>query len=88
MTDKDPNKGYVAILGWSLNAINAIDNFDRRYIIVAPDWAEDYAREHGIPFISWNFERLNERSMEIAHRLEEEGVDRASAAASSSPTRL
>ncbi|WP_432697399.1 ATP-grasp domain-containing protein [Marinobacterium sp. YM272] len=75
MQEKDPNKGYVAILGWSLNAINAIENFDRRYIIVAPDWAEEYAREHGIPFVSWNFERLNERSMEIAHRLEEEGVD-------------
>ena len=75
MTEKNPDKGYVAILGWSINAINAIENFDRRYVVVAPQWAEDYARENGIPFIAWNFERLNDRSMEIAEQLRDEGVD-------------
>ncbi|MDX1580736.1 MAG: carboxylate--amine ligase, partial [Alphaproteobacteria bacterium] len=73
--EKDPNKGYVALLGWTLNAIDAMEQFDRRYVIVAPEWAEDYAKEHDIPFIPWNFERLNDRSMEIAERLKEEGVD-------------
>lgn len=75
MTEKNPDKGYVAILGWKLNAIDALERFDRRYVIVAPFWAEDYAREHDIPFIPWDFERLDERSFEIAHVLEEEGVD-------------
>ena len=75
MADKDPNKGYVALLGWSLGAIEAADRFDRRYIVVAPDWAETYCKEHDIPYIPWNFERLNDRSMEIAERLKEEGVD-------------
>ena len=75
MTDHNPDKGYIAILGWSLNAIDAIDRFDRKYVVVAPEWAEDYCREHDIPFIPWNFERLNDRSMEIAERLKEEGVD-------------
>ncbi|MGH8274319.1 MAG: ATP-grasp domain-containing protein [Gammaproteobacteria bacterium] len=75
MTAKNPDKGYVAILGWSLNAIEAMEKFDRRYVIVAPDWAEDFATKHNIPYISWNFERLNDRSMEIAHRLQDEGVD-------------
>ena len=69
MSDKNPDKGYIAILGWSLNAIDAIDRFDRRYVIVAPDWAQSYAEENDIPFIPWNFERLNERSMEIADLL-------------------
>ena len=73
--EKNPEKGYVALLGWSLNAIDALDKFDRRYVVVAPDWAEDFATKHDIPYISWNFERLNDRSMEIAHRLKEEGVD-------------
>ncbi|HKJ94106.1 MAG TPA: carboxylate--amine ligase [Gammaproteobacteria bacterium] len=75
MTAKNPEKGYVAILGWSLNCIEALEKFDRRFVIVAPDWAEDFAREHDIPYISWNFERLNDRSMEIAQRLKDEGVD-------------
>ncbi|MEX1039638.1 MAG: hypothetical protein WDZ51_03335 [Pirellulaceae bacterium] len=75
MTEKNPDKGYVAILGWSLKAIDAIDRFDRRYVIVAPEWAEQYAEEHDIPYIKWNFERLNDRSFEIAQILQERGVD-------------
>ena len=39
MSEKDPNKSYVAILGWSLKAIEAADSFNRRYIVVAPPWA-------------------------------------------------
>ncbi|MBD8505002.1 carboxylate--amine ligase [Hoyosella sp. G463] len=73
--EKDPNKGYVAILGWTLNAIDALDRFDRRYVVVAPEWAEDYARQNDIPFVPWNFERLNDRSMEIAQTLKDMGVD-------------
>lgn len=75
MTEKDPEKGYVALLGWSLGAIDAANRFDRRFVVVAPDWAEEYCSEHGIPYIAWNFERLNERSHEIAEKLHEEGVD-------------
>ncbi|MZR11445.1 carboxylate--amine ligase [Maritimibacter sp. DP07] len=75
MNNYDPEKGYVALLGWSLNAIDAADRFDRRYIVVAPSWAEEYCAQNDIPFISWDFDRLNERSHELAHRLQEEGVD-------------
>ncbi|MCK5873615.1 MAG: ATP-grasp domain-containing protein [Alcanivoracaceae bacterium] len=74
---KDVNKGYIALLGWSLNAVEAAENFDRRYIVVAPDWAEAYCTEHNIPYLPWNFERLNDRSMEIAERLRDLGVDAA-----------
>lgn len=72
---KNPDKGYVALLGWSLNAIDAAAQFDRRHVVVAPDWAEEYCTEHGIPYIKWNFERLNDRSNEIAEILQKEGVD-------------
>ncbi len=75
METYDPDKGYVALLGWSLNAIDAADRFDRRYVVVAPAWAEAYCEENEIPFIGWDFDRLNERSHELATRLKEEGVD-------------
>ena len=75
MTTKNPEKGYVALLGWSLNAIDAIDSFDRRYVVVAPPWAEEYCTQNEIPFMPWDFDRLNERSHELAHRLKDEGVD-------------
>lgn len=71
----DSNKGYVALLGWSLNAVEAAAAFDRRYIVVAPDWAQEYCDKHDIPYLPWNFERLNERSIEIAQKLQELGVD-------------
>jgi len=73
--NKDPNKGYVALLGWSLAAVEAAEDFDRRYVVVAPDWAEEYCKKHDIPYIPWNFERLNDRSVEIAQLLQEKGVD-------------
>lgn len=73
--EKNPEKGYVALLGWSLNAVDALERFDRRYVVVAPPWAEAYCKEHGIPYMSWDFERINDRSMEIAQKLKDEGVD-------------
>lgn len=73
--EKNPEKGYVALLGWSLNAVDALERFDRRYVVVAPPWAEAYCEEHGIPYMSWDFERINDRSMEIAQKLKDEGVD-------------
>lgn len=72
---KNPNKGYIAILGWAINAVEAAATFDRRYVIVAPEWAEEYCTTHDIPFVSWDFERLNDRSMEIAQTLKDMGVD-------------
>lgn len=73
--EKDTNKGFIALLGWSLRAIEAVDRMDRRYVVVAPSWAEEYATENDIPYVRWEFERLNERSGEIAGTLKEMGVD-------------
>ncbi|RMB77015.1 carboxylate--amine ligase [Rhodococcus sp. SBT000017] len=73
--EKDPNNGFVALLGWSLAAVEALDKFDRRYVVVAPEWAEAYCTEHDIPYLPWNFERLNDRSLEIAETLKAKGVD-------------
>ncbi len=72
---KNMDKGYIALLGWSLNAVEAADKFDRRYVVVAPEWAEDYCKKYDIPYLPWNFERLNDRSMEIAHTLQDMDVD-------------
>lgn len=71
---KDPNKGYIALLGWSLSAVEAAEDFDRRYIVVAPSWAEEYCTNNDIPYVAWDFERLNERSIEIAQKLKDMGV--------------
>lgn len=73
--NKDPNKGYIALLGWSLNAVEAAEEFDRRYVVVAPSWAEEYCTTHNIPYLAWDFERINDRSIEIAQKLKDMGVN-------------
>lgn len=75
MPEVAPNTSYVALFGWSLRAIDAMERFNRRYIVVAPPWAEETAQENGIPFISWEFERLNEQSDELYQVLADEGVE-------------
>lgn len=75
MPDDNGDMGYVALLGWSLNAIDSIDRAGRKYIVVAPPWAEDYCETNGIPYTPWDFDRLNERSHELAQTLKDAGVD-------------
>jgi len=75
MPEVKEGTSYVALFGWSLRAIEAIAKFNRRYVVVAPSWAEDYAKEHGIPCIPWDFERINDRSGELYETLKKEGVE-------------
>lgn len=70
-----PGTSYIALLGWSLRAIDAIERFNRKYVVVAPPWAADYAEKNGIPFIPWDFDRINERSGELFETLKAEGVE-------------
>lgn len=65
----------TALIGWSLQAIEAVDQMDRPFVVVGPPDFEDYASEHDIPFISWDFDRINERSDELFHKLDEFGVE-------------
>ena len=73
--NQEDKHSHVAILGWSLKAIDAIDRFNRPYVVVAPEWAEEYAQNNNIPFIPWDFNRLNERSVEITRTLKDKGID-------------
>lgn len=66
-----------ALLGWSLRAIEAIAKMGRDYVVVAPKWAEDYAKQNEIPYVGWDFERLNDRSVELYEALDEAGVSLA-----------
>jgi hypothetical protein len=60
----------TAILGWSLPAIEAIDKLDRPFVVVGPPDFEGFAKENGINFVPWDFERLNEGSDELYEKLQ------------------
>lgn len=66
------NNGKVtALLGWSLQAIEAIDKMNRPYVVVGPPEFELFADTNGIPFVPWQFDQSIEKSDELYEKLQE-----------------
>jgi hypothetical protein len=59
----------TALLGWSLQAIEAIDQLNRPYVVVGPPEFQDFADKNEITFVAWHFDQLNERSEELYEKL-------------------
>ncbi|MEX0681554.1 MAG: ATP-grasp domain-containing protein [Balneolales bacterium] len=52
----------VALLGWSLEAIDSMHKMNRPFIVVSfPDF-EAYAQENNIPFVGWDFNSWGDQS--------------------------
>ena len=68
-------RSKVAILGWSLFSIEAMQRFNREFVIVGDPSFEQYARDNRIPFVGWDMSELDRASAEkLADRLRSEGV--------------
>lgn len=69
-----PTHKPVALLGWSLPAMEAMDAIKRDFVVVAPEAFRTHAKEHDLKYVSWDFERRNDHSIELASSLKEFGV--------------
>ncbi len=71
--------GTVALLGWSLPAIESARKMGRSHVVVSFPEFEPYAREHDIPFVGWNFNEWSEKSnsLQLRELLDPFGVDLA-----------
>lgn len=69
MTEIETKQKKTAILGWSIPAIEAMDKLNRPYVVVGPPDFISFAKEHDIPFIPWDFDRLNEGSEHLYEKL-------------------
>ncbi|MDR6225105.1 ATP-grasp domain-containing protein [Desmospora profundinema] len=76
----------VALLGWSLPMMEAADRLNRPFVVVGPPGCEAYAKKYDLPFIGWDFDKLNketkmeqryERAEELYNRMREFGADLA-----------
>ncbi|WP_280771154.1 ATP-grasp domain-containing protein [Salipaludibacillus daqingensis] len=73
----------IALIGWSIPSIEALDYIQRPYIVVSLPEFESYATEHQIPFTKWNFDRnlsyddIYDQSKELHDILTEQDVDHA-----------
>ncbi|TWT01002.1 acetyl-CoA carboxylase biotin carboxylase subunit family protein [Planomicrobium sp. CPCC 101079] len=74
MTETNANQKKTAILGWSIPAIEAMDKLNRPFVVVGPPDFIGFAKEHDIPFVPWDFDRLNEGSEELYDQLAELNV--------------
>ncbi|MDZ7801720.1 MAG: hypothetical protein U5K81_13165 [Trueperaceae bacterium] len=66
----------VALLGWSLPAIEAAQKLGKPFVVVSFADFQDYADKHGIPFVAWDFAEWNEEmnSLTLHERLEPFGA--------------
>ena len=71
MEMKEIHGKTTALLGWSLQAIEAIDKMNRPYVVVGPPEFKPFADKNGIQFVPWQFNVPIEHSMELYEKLKE-----------------
>lgn len=67
----------VALLGFCIPAYEAMEQLGRKFVAVVPQEFESYMNEHGIEYVLWDFNRVNEHSHELANMLREKGAELA-----------
>ncbi|ARI77898.1 ATP-grasp domain-containing protein [Halobacillus mangrovi] len=56
ITHERPEIGKkIALIGWSIPSIEAIQQMGKEYIIVSHEDFKPYADQHQVPFLSWDF---------------------------------
>lgn len=67
----------TALLGFSIPAMEALDDMGRPFVAVVPPEFGSYMEEHKIPYEPWDFGRVNEQSENLAQRLAARGIELA-----------
>ncbi|MEX2572687.1 MAG: ATP-grasp domain-containing protein [Balneolaceae bacterium] len=67
----------VALLGWSLPAIESMQKMNKPYVVVSFPEFEAHAKENDIPFEGWDFREWNEKSnsLQLKEQLDRHQVD-------------
>ncbi|SFL75394.1 ATP-grasp domain-containing protein [Gracilibacillus orientalis] len=55
--DKPAKGKKIALIGWSIPTMEAMDRIQRPYIVVSLPEFQDYADKHEIPFYAWQFDK-------------------------------
>jgi len=74
MTSTSSKDATFALLGYSIPAIEALTRLGRKFVCVVPEGFESELEPFGIPFLTWDFNRHNERSRELSINLKEMGA--------------
>jgi len=72
-TDDVGSRGPIALLGFCIPAMEALDAAGSPYVSVVPPGFEGHMEEHDLPYVTWDFSRHNDQSDDLAHRLLDHG---------------
>ncbi|WP_163539464.1 ATP-grasp domain-containing protein [Gracilibacillus sp. YIM 98692] len=79
-----PEKGKkIALIGWSIPTIEAMDQLKRPYVVVSLPEFNDYAKQHNIPFFAWDFnnelgyQQVYQQAKDLSEQLRALEVDHA-----------
>ncbi len=67
----------IALLGFCMPAVEAMEALGRPCVSVVPEGFEGHMREHDLPYVAWDFGRVNDKSHRLAKVLEDKGCDLA-----------
>jgi len=74
MTPATKRPGTIALLGYTIESFEAASNLGYDFVAVVPPGYETYLEKDGIRAVAWDFDRINERSAELAGTLMGMGV--------------
>ncbi|MGF1468925.1 MAG: acetyl-CoA carboxylase biotin carboxylase subunit family protein [Sandaracinaceae bacterium] len=69
-----PRSGPIALLGYSVETMEACDALGREFVAVVPEGFGDSLRSDGVDVIEWDFGLINETSDRLHTKLRERGV--------------
>ncbi len=69
MTTQIVRGGPIALLGYSVDAMEAARTLGYRFVMVVPPGFDEYVPE-GIATVTWEFDRFDDRSSELLEKLE------------------
>lgn len=72
--EPDAGPPRTALLGWSLQTMEAHAKANRPFVVVAPAPFESFASQHGLRFVAWDFNRISDKSTELFETLNTMGV--------------
>jgi len=74
MTVNQRPPGAIALLGYLVESFEAAKRLGYDFVAVVPPGFDTHLKDEGIQAIPWDFERINERSADLAATLQDMGV--------------
>lgn len=70
-----PRTGKMALLGYSVETMEAAQNLGREFVAVVPPGFGELLEKDGVKYVEWDFGHIDEKSDRLYHQLVEAGAN-------------